>query len=421
MNNLNLIVDEKIYRQFKGSDWPKFENFIAGDYVVNEKINSEIKEFIARMEERYKNLTFENTNELSLSNQQRQKQIFYNKKYKGPDTCRIPWETLGINANGNVFICQSPSWVPIFIGNIKDCDNIYEILNNNQAKKIRQEILNGRYFYCNSTICAFFQRKSKISYNQTHTQEDEIPGTIEDNVDLYVNQIPYELIFDFDYSCNYKCPSCRTEFLNYNNHSIIRSVNNILAEKIKRLIIDKIDNQPIKIRWCGGEPFLSEVYIDLFEYIISKNKKNIKNIIQTNGSLLIAKKNLIEKFLPYVQDLRISFDAGCEETYKITRIGGQWQNLLDNVKFVQNLIHAKKLDTKVFADFVVQKNNYQDLPQFVELCKSLQINFNIQKMWNWGTWDDNIFEEMNVYNVDHPLYEDVKKHFMLAKLPMAKN
>jgi hypothetical protein len=41
---------------------------------------------------------------------------------------------------------------------------------------------------------------------------------------------------------------------------------NLLRKKKKCLsIIDKIENQPIDIRWCGGEPFISEVYLDLMD------------------------------------------------------------------------------------------------------------------------------------------------------------
>ena len=167
---------------------------------------------------------------------------------------------------------------------------------------------------------------------------------------------------------------------------------------------------------------MSDVYIELFNYIISTGKTNIQNIIQTNGSLFEAKKDLVQQLLPYVSDLRISFDAGCAETYALTRVGGDWNRLIENIKFVVKLIKEHKFKTRVSADYVVQKNNYKDLPKFVEICKELGIQVNItHKMWNWGTWDEETFDDMNAYHPDHPLYEDVKKYFRLANLPMAKN
>jgi sulfatase maturation enzyme AslB (radical SAM superfamily) len=195
----------------------------------------------------------------------------------------------------------------------------------------------------------------------------------------------------------------------------------MISEKIKKLIIDKIEDQPIVIRWAGGEPFMSEVYLDLFDYIIKTNKKNIKSIIQTNGSLFKSKPDLLKKLLPFIANLRISFDAGCKDTYKLTRVGGDWEKLLENVMYIKKLIEQHKFETTLSADFVVQKYNYKDLPLFSDLCRSLGLTMNIQKMWNWGTWDTETFHDMNVYDTKHYLYEDVIKYFKLANLPIAKN
>lgn len=421
MNDLKTIVNEKEYRQFKGADWPHYNDFISGSYFVSDQIKQELNDFIGIMEQQYQDITSTRTVELSVSNQKRQKHIFFDKKYIGGQVCTIPWKTLGINSNGNIFICESPSWIPIFIGNILETDNIFDILNNDKAKKIRQEILANRYFYCNSDICGFFQHQDTSSYTSNYNENDTVALPLKDDDTLQIKDIPSQLIFDFDYSCNFKCPSCRTEYQNYNRHHIIRPLNEKISTKIKNLIIDKIKDQPTTIRWCGGEPFMSDVYIDLFEYIIQTKNKNIKNIIQTNGSLLITKQKLVEKLLPYTKDLRISFDAGTEETYQLTRVGGNWQNLIDNVKFVKKLIQENNLTTNIYADFVVQKNNYRDLPAFATLCKELGMQVNIQKMWNWGTWDSDTFDDMNVYNKNHPLYQDLVTQFEVSHLTMAKN
>lgn len=410
MNKLKFVVDKKNYHKFKGADWPSYELFISGNYEIPNHLKHEMDEFIIIMDDRYKNLINPKLKELSLSNQLRQQQMFYDKKYQG-EKCSVPWNTLGVNVNGNIFICESPSWIPIFVGNLLETTTIYDILNNDESKKIRQEILAGRYFYCNSSICSFFKDKT---LNGTHNNGNNLqPLEFIDHENLYVHQIPTNLIFDFDYTCNFKCPSCRTEHQNYNNHHIIRPINNTIVEKIKELIIDQIQDQPISIRWAGGEPFMSEAYLELFDYVIKQNKKNIKNIVQTNGSLLKSKSSLLEKFLPYIQELRISFDAATEPTYKKIRVGGNWHTLIENVKFVKQLIEVNDYKTRIIADFVVQLDNYTEIPKFDELCKNLGIeNYNLQKMWNWGTWDIETFTQKNVYDKNHVLYEDLKKYLI---------
>jgi MoaA/NifB/PqqE/SkfB family radical SAM enzyme len=414
MNNLQKIIDKKTYRKFKGADWPTYESFINNNYTVEENIQKELDDFVVSMNTMYEELTKSNTEELSSANQKRQKQIFFNKNYS-KSICNYPWNHLGINANGNIFICESPSWIPIFVGNILESDNIYDILNNEKSKKIRQEILEHRYYYCNSSLCNFFKDKDIANnYNENIQDADLLPLNFVDNDNLYVRQIPTILTFDFDYTCNYKCPSCRTEYKNFNNHHVIRPVNNRISQKIKDLIIDKIQDQYIEIRWCGGELFMSETYLDLLEYIVGKNKQNIEHCIQTNGSLLKAKAGVLKKMLPFVSVLRISFDAATEETYKKTRVGGNWENLIENVKFTMDLIKENNFKTTVKADFVIQFDNYKEIPQFVKLCHSLGIkSYNLQKMWNWGTWDTKTFQQKNVYDKSHLLYPDVKKYLKI--------
>ena len=420
---LKKIIDSKSYRKFKGADWPQYDDFINDNYSVSPTIDNELSNFVGVMEEHYKDIASKSTEELSTSIQTRQDQVFYNKSYTGTNRCREPWETMGVNENGNVFLCACSSWIPIFLGTVLDSKNIYEILNCNQAKKIRFEILKDRYYYCNSSICTFFQSANPASHKKTYTDTDQIPLELDDQDDsnLCVTQIPKNLVFDFDISCNFKCPSCRVEYQNYNNDLIIRPINDTISEKIKKLIIDEIKDQPIIIRWAGGEPFISDVYLELLDYIIDSGKTNIQNIIHTNGSVLIAKKDLVLKLLPYISELRISFDAGCEQTYKLTRVGGQWDNLLKNVKFVKDLIEENNFKTKLSADFVVQKSNYKDLPLFANLCREFGLSMNIQKMWNWDTWDKEVFYDMNVYDSKHYLYDDLKEYFKLANLPMAEN
>lgn len=412
-------VDERTYDSFKGADWPPYTAFITNDFVVNDAIKKELDAFSKMMKQKYISISSPNTQELSKANQQRQKQIFFNKRAAPIAHCNVPWDTLGINSNGNVFICESPSWLPIFVGDILDTDDIYDILNSESAQKIRQEILEKRYLYCNDKICGFFNRIGNDYFNPDIT--DTEPLTFVTNDKLLVTEIPKNIIFDFDYTCNFKCPSCRMEVINWNDDTIVKPINDRIVEKIKRQVIDRIGDQPITIRWAGGEPFMSEAYIDLFDYIIRSSKKNIQSIIQTNGSLLQQKQILVKQLLPYIKELRISFDAGTEETYKKIRVNGSWNKLVDNVFWVKDVITTGKYTTKLTADFVVQRDNYKEIPEFVSLCKQIGVdNINLQRMWNWGTWDNAEFDEKNIYNPLHPEYEELKKYFKLAGQTIAE-
>jgi hypothetical protein len=134
---------------------------------------------------------------LSQSNQQRQKQIFFHKQYHGPH-CDVPWNTMGINSNGDVFICRSPSWIPKFVGNILECNDIYEILNSDLALSIRQEILQGNYTYCNHKLCGFFGQISPDLYSTQGPEKQ--PDQINKSLNIYLDKIPKNIILDYDYT-----------------------------------------------------------------------------------------------------------------------------------------------------------------------------------------------------------------------------
>ena len=409
--DLAKLVDPKLYKEFSGENWPSYEEFVNGDMGSTDKISAGIKRVIDVATTAFKDLRIDDGEKLAEENQKRQGQIFYSKNVTGFRQCRVPWDTIGINNNGEIFICQSPSWVPKFVGNITKIDSIYTALNSELAQSIRQEIINGTYRYCNEKLCAFFANMPKSQYGIDPTDTIIPPVTADDN--LLITQIPRDLIFDFDYTCNFKCPSCRTEVINWNNDHLRRPINNRIVDQIKHLIIDKIETQPISIRWAGGEPFLSEPYLEIFDYIIKSGKLNIQNIIQTNGSYL--KSKVVQSLLPYISELRISFDAGTAATYAKIRVNGNWGKLLDNVRYINELKKELNVTTKITADFVVQLDNYKEIPTFVSLCNDLGIeNINLQKMWNWGTWDTETFNQKNIYNPTHPLYEDLKGYFKQA-------
>ena len=333
-NNLDKVISIKDYKIFAGPDWPSYQEIVAGKKSNNADIQAEVDEFVIKMQQTHQEI-IQFGNSIATANQHRQQQIFYDKNYQHSTPCSIPWNTMGVNAHGDVFICSSPSWVPKFVGNLLQTSDVFDILNSKIAQQIRQEILAGRYYYCNTKICNFFSKKSLTSY-QHHLTPNQEPLPFASTPELLVDQIPKNLIFDFDYTCNFRCPSCRTELINHNKHHIIRPINNSIVQQIKHQIIDRIADQHVEIRWCGGEPFISEPYTELLDYISRSGKTKIQHIVQTNGSYLQSKSDMIEQLLPTLKELRISFDAATADTYHRTRVNGVWDNLLNNVAWVKN-------------------------------------------------------------------------------------
>lgn len=406
--NLSDILDPLEYNNLRGPTWPGYHDVIRGDLGNDSRAQQEVVQLFNTYYDRY---CLENKGDsIARGNQESQKQIFHDKHINFHGHCQVPWQTLGINSYGDAFICLSPAWVPKFVGNINAVDDIFALLNSDTACNIRNEILQGRYYYCNLDLCSFARTSLRYKSSQYQPQEsDTVALAVSSDVCTRVTEIPKNLIFDFDHTCNFRCPSCRVSVINNNKHPVIRKINDRIVTKIKNLIVDRIQ-QPVEIRWAGGELFISQPYLDLIEYILDQNKSNIRHVIQTNASYLISKSSLLEKLLPQVKELRISFDAASAETYHKIRINGQWEHLLENVRWVTELNARNGNSCVISADFVVQKYNFQEIPQFKRLCDSLGIKrINYQKMWNWQTWPNDIFEDMNVWHEQHSDYVQVNE------------
>lgn len=333
--------------------------------------------------------------------------IFFNKNVI--DTyppCRNPWEKLVINQFGLTYNCISPAWLPKSIGSLLDYDDFFDLLNTYEARAIRSEIDLKRYSYCNSKICGHLSNNYSRTQYHPDTNDTSLLTEEQFTETSLITKLPSEICFDFDYTCNFKCPSCRLEMINH-NHGPMVEINTNIVDKIKKVILDRYitSNTPLNIRWAGGEPFLSHAYLELFDYMIDNNAMYIKNIIQTNGSYLNRRKKLLKNFLPYIKEFRISFDAGTELTYKNVRINGDWQTLVKNCTYIKELITAQNTNTILISDYVVQLENFKEIPQYIELAKGLGFDIiYLNKLWSWGTWEDEEFKRLNICDRNHPDY-----------------
>ena len=326
--------------------------------------------------------------------------------------CNLPWQDLVVNQHGITYNCASPAWLPKSIGSILDYDNIFDLLNSYEGRAVRSEIDRGRYSYCNSNICQHLSiEKHKSLYNHTPVSQDDLELLDEDQFteSSLITELPPNICFDFDYTCNFKCPSCRTDMINH-NQGLTAKKNLLLVEKIKHVILDPYieNNIPLTIRWAGGEPFVSHAYLELWKYIIEKKATNIKNSIQTNGSYLKRRSDILDSFLPFISQLRISFDAASEETYNKIRVNGDWDTLIDNCRYIRQLIDLKNNKIKLTSDFVVQLDNYKEIPEYIALTKQLGFDLiGVSRMWNWDTWSMEEFTQRNVSDSSHPLHNEL--------------
>lgn len=173
------------------------------------------------------------------------------------------------------------------------------------------------------------------------------------------------LIIETVGSCNLRCKICPT-----NDYTAGKS---LMGDSIFEKIIDIIKRYDIKVvdmtGW--GEPLL-DPKLEKRIIEIKQTKKNIFIEFSTNGTLF-TKKRIAQILKTGIDHICISFDAGSKETYEKIRINSNYEKLIENLKLLSSLRDEEK--TKLSAVFVVIKENFPEMDNFVELFYKLGFDF----------------------------------------------
>lgn len=283
-------------------------------------------------------------------------------------------------------MCECESWLPVSAGNIQ-AQSIDDILQSSVAKTLRQSILDGSYRYCNKRHCSYLldDRKGAPFFTKN------TPKVLVKNIRLAI-----------DDSCNLSCPSCRTK------KKFIKSGTEFKRRlSYAKKIIGYLEKQQHSI--CvhigsDGDPFASLIY----RYFIKNSSQlsNVRYTIQTNGLLLKKMFQKNKTLFDQLDVLNVSIDGATKKTYEKLRRGGQFDGILDNLKFIADV---KKDHSFAFRlHYVVQAQNYQEMPYMIKLAEEVnadRLYFN--KITDWNTYTN--FHEEDISNTNHPEYSSYKK------------
>ena len=285
------------------------------------------------------------------------------------NTCNIPYKAITIDYNSNCLICTCDGYLPIPVGKVEEFNSIAEVFNSPIAKKLQQDVTDQKFTWCAVNHCGI--------------------------KDKNILSTKYRLAINIDESCNLHCPSCRREQIMHIDGPEIEGKKQDL-EKITSWLAEF--DEPIHIILSGnGDPLASHVIRPFFNNYQPKNNQTFG--LFTNG-LLIKKQLEKSLVLPNITEFIISVDAGSEIVYENIRRGGNWNVLMDNFNF----LNEKNKNRIVKLNFAVQKNNYKDLYNFVELCRRYGFSGNIHQLDDWGTWNYDTVENPDTWTITNGTY-----------------
>ena len=140
-----------------------------------------------------------------------------------------------------------------------------------------------------------------------------------------------------------------------------------------------------------GEVFYSPYYRKLID---GKLKRKYIHIL-SNGTLFNKENwNLIKDKYETI-DVMISVDAATAETYKNLR-GGNFNILMNNLRMISELHKQGKIRCWNL-NYVVQRDNFREMPSFVRLAKSLGVDsIGFQKMLNFRNLSEKEYLEKSL-------------------------
>jgi pyruvate-formate lyase-activating enzyme len=313
--------------------------------------------------------------------------------------CGNPFTHFEVYEAGSVHQCCA-LWLPLRAGNLHS-QSPDEIWNSQHAQDVRASILDGSFRYCDHELCPDLKRGALPT--RAEAAKDPFFKDIIENNKTEVKGRPRYFNFANDRSCNLSCPSCRTQRIQFSSGPAFEGRKR-LQEKIEASFFTEPSDEPFVVSVTGsGDPFASRLFSDFLARLDGDNFPAMQVNLQTNGTMFTRKAwERLRKVHDRIGAVMVSFDAATEATYRITRRGGSWRQLLENMEFISGLRRDGWIK-HLRADFVVQHANYREMPAFVELAQKFDVDGIVfSRASNWGTWTSAEYRKQCVWEPEHP-------------------
>lgn len=179
-----------------------------------------------------------------------------------------------------------------------------------------------RYFL--DSILDPSKMNKKFEFNHDHRQMKQhiVEYSGDEN---YLFSAPLAVAWNLTNACNFRCIHCLYNEKEYS------SKGDLTTEQALNLADELIEAGVVSVALSGGEAFLRP---DTMDIIRKFKENNVAVHIFTNGSLLTDEiiDELAELFNPFTDEVKISFDAATDETFRKIRRSDKFDFINQNIK-----------------------------------------------------------------------------------------
>lgn len=371
----NMFHGKRVYHPEEIEDWAEF--FI----IVGMKESSEVVAYLKKCG-RCEGKDYIGYEKLLYAPSQFLRKTIFDQSYYDLkcDTMKNHFE---IDDAGDCAYCCA-AFQHINAGNLLSSE-FEEIWGGNLHRIMCLSAENHTYTFCDKTMCPLF----------FPTKKEDVSAKCQLETYQEMETSPKALLVAIDKSCNLNCITCREHIYVASGEAKAKSME--LAEIIIKNILPKVH---FLILAGNGEVFLSEAYRKIY---LSKACAQVSHIRLLTNGLLFTEKNW-NQFYENNQNseiiLTVSIDAAKQETYEKIRRNGKFKVIQDNIELASRLRKEGKL-SYIRMNFVVQKENYLEMPDFVEWATRIGADEAFfTKILNWGTYTEDEFRNISMMEAD---------------------
>lgn len=290
---------------------------------------------------------------------------------KNTDTsllCHAPSVNLNFEQNGNVRACCYNFKEILGTWPQQSILEIWESANTMQLRKnIAQNNLGGGCLECGKMITAGNYQGVRAKYYdefQNNNWWTKIKNSFQ-----AATPFPKVMEFELSNKCNLECVMCNGYFsssIRKNREQLpplVSPYNDKFVEELAYFIPHLTD-----AKFLGGEPFLIDIYLKIWE-AISKINPSIKLHITTNCTLLTDRvKKLLENLNA---GIIVSIDSVVPETYQAIRQFQNFEQVMQNLEYLRQYTQRKKTFISLAACPITL--NRFELPLLLDFCLEKQI------------------------------------------------
>ncbi len=277
--------------------------------------------------------------------------------------CHAPFTNLYFGRQGNVLCCCHNR--KHIVGTYPN-QSISQIWEGEKLKEL-QEYLRNNDLSSGCHVCKW----------DIEQQQFENVKAIHFDTFKIDSRFPVIMEFELDNTCNLECSMCSGEFSstirkNRDGKPPIQSVYDAsFVEQLTPFIPHLATT-----RFSGGEPFLIDIYFDIWTKIVALNP-NCLVAVQTNGTVLNNKiKAILEKGR---FEIGISLDGLTKTTFEGIRRNAIFERVLENISYFSE--YCARKNTCFRISVCAMRENWKELPLYIDFCEKYNATLEIHNVW----------------------------------------